>query len=100
MYESGPDVAELAKLGLTLDDVEKPEVEVWEENWQVFLLMRSMQTQWRVGAGGPTGLDYNVLPFMLKTAKIPKGEWPEVLENLKVMELEALRVMNQDKGKV
>lgn len=32
--------------------------EVWEENWEALNLFFRLQTQWRVGFNGATGLDY------------------------------------------
>lgn len=45
-----------------------------------------MKTQWRVGASGPTGLDYNVL-FTLMTLK---NVGVEILDDIRIMESAAL----------
>jgi hypothetical protein len=34
------------------------ELHLWPENWPVWCLWRDLETQWRVGLQGPTGLDY------------------------------------------
>jgi hypothetical protein len=56
----------------------------------------AMQTQWRVGFGGPTGLDYNVLPSVMRMQRIPRKQWLDVFECLRVMEGEALQVMREN----
>jgi hypothetical protein len=49
-----------------------------------------MGTQWRVGAGGATGLDYGVLPVVLRLSGVPRAEWPDVFDGLRIMEEAAL----------
>ena len=60
--------------------------EVWPENHEVFLLFVDMQTQWRTGMSGPTGLDYNTL-FTLMTMK---NLSIDLLDDIRVMESAAL----------
>ncbi|XRP56065.1 DUF1799 domain-containing protein [Enterobacter hormaechei] len=38
------------------------EVGILPSVWRSFTIFSSLATQWRVGASGATGLDYNVLP--------------------------------------
>ena len=45
-----------------------------------------LQTQWRIGSNGPTGLDYNVL-FSIMTLK---HQSIELLDDIRVMESAAL----------
>ena len=52
-----------------------------------------MGTQWRVGMGGPTGLDYNVLPEIWKRLKVPKKDRDQVFDDLQEMEHTALVTM-------
>jgi len=54
-----------------------------------------MDTQWRVAFGGRTGLDYNVLPAVMRMHGIPRSQWHDVFECLRVMEGEALQVMSE-----
>jgi hypothetical protein len=59
MYDSGPSDEELKAFCLTREDVEDTsDFEIWPENWMPFLVFSEVSTQWRVGAGGATGLDY------------------------------------------
>ena len=67
-------------------------VEVWPENWQALETFSALQTQWRIGMGGPTGLDYAVLPAVMDLQHIPAPDRPALFDSLRVMEAEALRV--------
>lgn len=58
-----------------------------------------MSTQWRSSGGGPTGLDYNVIPLVAKSLGIKKKKISDILPNLRVMEAEALKVMIEDREK-
>lgn len=58
----------------------------------------SVFTQWRVGMGGPTGLDYNaVYPLLDRTAKDPQ-EWDEMFSDIQVMEGAALKQMSDNRA--
>lgn len=54
-----------------------------------------MFTQWRTGMGGPTGLDYAALPAVMRLSEVPRSEWPDTFESLRVMEAEAMKVMGE-----
>lgn len=70
-------------------------MEVWPENWTSFTLFCSLQTQWRVGMGGATGLDYQALyPLLDKQAKT-ESEWYSLFEDVRVCERVALSTMNE-----
>ena len=58
----------------------------------MFAVFQSMGTQWRTGMGGITGLDYNVLPWLMKL----KGVEDEAtaLNDIRVMESAALRIIH------
>lgn len=55
-----------------------------------------MDTQWRVGAGGATGLDYGALPTVLRFLGVKRAEWSEVWDSVRVMERAALEEMHKD----
>jgi len=96
MYEKGPDAAELAAFGLTLGDLEEQNVGIFPDNVTAVGIFVSLQTQWRTGAGGPTGLDYGVLPSVLRLQGVPRAEWPDTFDCIRTLEAEALRVMHAD----
>lgn len=53
-----------------------------------------MYTQWRTGMGGVTGLDYNVLPWLMKVHGI--NDEASALNDIRVMEASALRVIHKN----
>ena len=62
------------------------------ENWETVMLFMRVQTQWRTGFGGPTGLDYTAVFQTMDRLRVadPEGE---VFAGLQVMESAALRAM-------
>lgn len=56
------------------------------QSWQLF---QAMQTQWRIGMNGPTGLDYNTLPLLFDLYKIDNRE--AALLDLQILEGEYLK---------
>ena len=42
-----------------------------------------------------TGLDYNAIPPVFRLLGIPRKEWADLFEDLRVMEAETLRVQDQ-----
>lgn len=93
MYEPRATAEDMAKLGLTLADIEEDDVEIWPDNWLVFRLFNALGTQWRTGASGATGLDYSVIREVASLIGIKKRQIPELFPDLQVMEAEALAVM-------
>lgn len=63
--------------------------EIWPCNEKSFELFVAMQTQWRVGMGGPTGLDYSAIPVVSEATgiKVTKSRF----DDLRIMESEALK---------
>ena len=59
---------------------------------QVFM---AMQTQWRIGMGGATGLDYSVLPVVEGRLCVPKKRRAECFRGLQIIEREVLRVWSE-----
>lgn len=88
----------MARIGLRLEDIEEPCVEVWPDNWDAVNVFRNMGTQWRFTMNGPIGLDYNALPLVYRMLAIPRKDWPGTFQNLRVLESEAIKVMNENHG--
>ncbi|VVO93724.1 hypothetical protein PS732_02493 [Pseudomonas fluorescens] len=82
---------------MTKADIPEDEYDVWPDNWPAFLLFEAMSTQWRVGMGGATGLDYNALPPVASMLGMKRREIPEVFHDIRVMEAEAMLVMSESK---
>ena len=93
MFTPAPSQTELDAACLTADDLNC--IEVWPENWPAFRLFHNMQTQWRTGAAGPTGLDYAVLFTWVDRLKITAEEFEQFISDIQVMEFSALEAMNK-----
>lgn len=80
-------------LGITEDDLDQ--VECWPENWPVYALFCKLQSQWRVGPGGATGLDYSVLMRLLDRMGLSASDYDVWFNDIQLMEVEALNVMHE-----
>lgn len=70
------------------------EVFVWPENWEsVAFFMDYCRTQWRVGMGGATGLDYSAVLTCLRTLRLGRERTDEVFADVRTMESAALAAM-------
>lgn len=93
-----PTDAELREFGLRREDYEEdleeiPFTKSMYSHWELF---QALSTQWREGFNGPTGIDYNVLPFMFDLYRIEDKE--AAFYDLRILEAETLsqiRKMNQ-----
>lgn len=83
----------MARFGLRPEDYPEEEFGVWPENWQVFDIFLSMQTQWRIGANGPIGLDYAALESLFRMNGIKRKQQRDHLEAMQIMERAALKAM-------
>jgi hypothetical protein len=90
-----PTSEQLAPLGMTLDDLDDGEVEIWPENASAANVFIAMWTQWRTGFSGRTGLDYTSLPVVFRMTGLPRKEWSAVFEDVRVMEAAGLTVMQE-----
>lgn len=70
---------------------------MWPENWPAFEVFHRLQTQWRVGGVGPTGLDYNVLFVLLDRKRLNDEDFDQFVADIQVMEFAALEAMNRKK---
>lgn len=82
---------------MTLEEAGGDPVEVWPDNIVPVNVFIAMGTQWRVSMNGPTGLDYNALPGVMRLCGVPRAEWPEVFESIRVLEDAALGIMRKKK---
>lgn len=67
---------------------------MWPESILPMRVFQAMRTQWRMGFNGPTGLDYSVLPAVMKQMGVRKKERKCVFAAVQVMEREALLAMH------
>lgn len=96
MYSSNADKHQAGLFGLHLDEIPEEVIEVWDINWNTFNLFHALSTQWRVGMGGATGLDYSVIPSVGKMLGFKQKQINEMFPDLQVMENEALITMGEN----
>ena len=104
IYSDAPDVppqAELAMYGLTVEDFpeQSVEVEIWPDNVPATNTFIAMGTQWRMGPAGATGMDYGPLPGVMDMLGIDLPERTDTFECLRVMEIAALKIIEQERDK-
>lgn len=56
----------------------------------------ALETQWRVGMVGATGLDYAALPPIWGCMGVPKARRAAVFQDLRLMERAALAAMHEE----
>lgn len=71
-------------------------MEIWPDNLRAFELFSSMRTQWRVGMGGPTGLDYSVLYRRMDRMGLTPEQYDQMEADIAVMEAAALEEIYSD----
>lgn len=97
MYEADASEHQASLFGLKLEEIPPEEIEVWDINWKAFSVFHTMQSQWRVGMGGATGLDYNAIPAVCKMLGFKKKDMRDMFPDIQVMENEALITMGENK---
>jgi hypothetical protein len=84
----------MAEWGLTAAQLhQEPEAcALWPETVGPFLLFEALLSQWRMGPGGPVGLDYGALPVVARQLRLAGRKLREAFSGMRVMEAEALQV--------
>ncbi len=95
LYATPASEAELNAFGFRPEDYDHEVIEIWPENHQAINLFTSISTQWRVGAGGPTGLDYNVLFTRMARMGLSDEQYEQLFDDIRVIESEALSILNK-----
>lgn len=72
-------------------------VAVWPEHWSTFELFVRLQTQWRVGPVGYTGLDYCALYPLLDRQAATPAQWIDLLDDIRAMESAVLDHLAQER---
>lgn len=70
---------------------------MWPDNLPAINVLIAMNTQWRTGGFGATGLDYSALPAVMRLVGVPRAEQADTFECLRVLESEALKIMSEQK---
>lgn len=71
------------------------EVEIWPDFVASVNLFYSLRTQWRMGASGAIGLDYNVLYRKMDRMGLTEERYEQLEYDLRVLEIAALKEINK-----
>lgn len=83
-------------MGMTRADVAEQEmVDVLGENFESVALFVDLSTQWRCHMKGAYGLDYGVLPAVMRIRGIKRARWSEFFDDVRIMESEALKTLRE-----
>lgn len=86
-------------IGITLEDLGGGDkVDVWPENWDAFLVLDAMGTQWMQGFNGPTGLSYPSIPVTVEWLGLTEVDKADLFARVRLMENVALQTMHKSKG--
>lgn len=96
LYKERPTAAELAEIGLTLEDFAADfEADVWPDNMLAAKVFEWLGSQWNVGPGGVVGLRYEAFPEARLRFGIAADAWPDVCDGIQIMESAAREVMRK-----
>lgn len=96
LYRRAPAAQELAAFGIEAADIAEPPVELYPDTLPALDLFAALGTQWRVGQGGVTGLDYAAAESALRLQRAPRSRWPTLFADLRVMERAALEELRRE----
>lgn len=69
---------------------------LWQCNAAAVSVVMRMATQWNADAfGRRIGLRYEALQFALRLERVPRADWPDVVQDVQTIEMELLRLMHQ-----
>lgn len=72
-------------------------VEVWPDNVQAVLFFKALGAgSWNMGPNGPTGLRYEAFRETRLALGIRAADWPELFQDIRVMEGAALQEIHDD----
>jgi len=74
----------------------EPNVEVWDENWDVLQLYDLYSTQWRMSANGPIALDYTIFFHELDRKGLAEKQYDDFVAKLRIIEPVALRMIHRE----
>ena len=77
---------------------ENEEVYCWPENWQSLLIFDALTTQWNANNGVVIGIRYEAINLVLDVFNVNKKLRADMFHFIRVMENEALQVINKRDG--
>lgn len=83
-------------MGLTADDFESEEIEVWPDNLPALDLWDKVGDQWRMGFNGPVALDLIPVFHELDRMELERENYDSLLADIKVMAAAAMREMMEE----
>lgn len=70
--------------------------QIWSENWPAMrFYLEVLETQWREGINGRSGLDYNVLLHELDRRNLPPDDYDDLFGAIRVIERASLEAMHK-----
>jgi hypothetical protein len=73
--------------------------EVYPDVWPALDMLIDMQTQWRVGAAGATGMDYTALETLMRVKRVKNADRSDLLGDVRRMESAVLELWREQRGK-
>jgi hypothetical protein len=67
------------------------EFHLWPEHVDAYVLFGQLQTQWRQGPRGATGLDYTAVLAHMRAIGVPSSDRRRLYEEVQIMERAALQ---------
>lgn len=83
----------MAAFGFSLDDLDEQVIEIWPDVAPSLNVFKALNTQWRIGLNGCTGLDYNCIPAVMDLMDI--DDRATVFDDIRLMESVALKEMHK-----
>lgn len=74
----------------------EPPPDIWADNVDAVNLFLSLATQWRVGAAGAVGLDYNVLYHKMDRMNLSRERYDALEDEIRVLEDAAIEAMHKE----
>jgi hypothetical protein len=78
--------------GVKPEDVAQQVIEVWPENMEAAVIFMDLDTQWRYGINGITGLEYSAIATPLRFRRVPRERWQDVWDGIRIMERAVLEL--------
>jgi hypothetical protein len=69
-------------------------VGIWPENEAAVTLFCQLGTQWRIGMGGPIGLDYGPVFALMNRMDLTRAQYDQLFSDIRELEQSALTTMN------
>jgi len=89
LYRKVPSAEQAAAFSMTIEEMTDT-VEVWPDTLQAVQCFQALGSQWRHGFAGIVGLDYGVVPVVFRMMDVPRKEWRQLFDDIRIMEQAAI----------